>query len=259
MSDARATSFGAAADVYEAARPEYPFEAVAWMLERLPHGARRIADIGAGTGKLTRVVADAPDSEVVAIDPDAAMLAKLRDTVPGVPTFVGTAESLPLPDASLDAVVLGQAWHWVDPVTASAEIGRVVRPGGTLGLIWNTRDNRVDWVRRLTEIMHSSAAEELIDAGGPTVAGPFGDVETQRWEWTRPMTREQLHQMAASRSYLITAPDEVRERVRQGMEALFDDLGVDGGSTIDLPYVISAFRALRSGHPDAQARTEMPR
>ena len=215
------------------------------MLQRLPHGSRRIADVGAGTGKLTRVLVDAPDAEIVAIDPDAAMLAKLRETVPGVPTFSGTAEALPLPDASVDAVVLGQAWHWVDPVAASAEIGRAVRPGGTLGLIWNTRDNRVDWVRRLTEVMHSSAAEELIDAGGPTVAAPFDGLESERWEWSRAMTREQLHRMAASRSYLITASDDVRANVRQGMDTLFDELGLGEHDTIDLPYVTSAFRARR--------------
>lgn len=245
MSDARATSFGAAADIYEASRPDYPFEAVAWMLERLPHGARRVADVGAGTGKLTRVVRDAPDSEVVAVDPDAEMLAKLREAVPGVPTFVGTAEALPLPDASLDAVVLGQAWHWVDPVAASAEVGRVVRPGGTLGLVWNTRDNRVDWVRRLTEIMSASAAEQMIDAGGPTVAAPFGEIESRRWDWVRPMTRAQLHQMAASRSHLITASADVRERVHQGMDALFDELGVHDEETIDLPYATWVFRSMR--------------
>ncbi|UNK69854.1 class I SAM-dependent methyltransferase [Microbacterium sp. H1-D42] len=245
MSDSRATSFGAAADDYEAARPEYPFEAVAWMLETLAHRSRRIADVGAGTGKLTRVLADAPQAEVVAVDPDAAMLAKLRETVPGVPTFVGSAEALPLPDASLDAVVLGQAWHWVDPASASAEVGRVLRPGGTLGLIWNTRDNRVDWVRRLTEVMSSSVAEEMIDAGGPTVAAPFDAVQSERWEWLRPMTRAQLHRMAASRSHWITASDETREAVRQGMDALFDELGLAGDATIDVPYVTSAFRAQR--------------
>ena len=245
MGDARATSFGVEADTYEAARPDYPFEAVAWMLERLPHGARRIADVGAGTGKLTRVVAKAPDAEVVAIDPDAAMLTKLRDAVPGVPTFVGTAESLPLPDASLDAVVLGQAWHWVDPVAASAEVGRVLRSGGTLGLIWNARDNRVDWVRRLTEIMHTSAAEEMLDAGGPTVAAPFGEVEVERWEWLRPMTRAQLQSMADSRSYLITASAAERAEIHAGMGALFDEIGLRESGTIDFPYVTSAFRALR--------------
>lgn len=245
MSDARATSFGAEADTYEAARPEYPFEAVAWMLENLAPGARRVADVGAGTGKLTRVLVKAPDAEVVAIDPDPAMLAKLRATVPGVPTFVGTAEHLPLPDASVDALVLGQAWHWVDAVAGSAEVGRVIRPGGTLGLIWNSRDNRVDWVRRLTEIMHASAAEELLDGEGPTVAVPFGALETQRWEWVRPMTRAQLHRMADSRSHLITASDEVRREIHTGMDELFDELGVGAEGTIDLPYVTRAFRVTR--------------
>lgn len=245
MTDSRATSFGAEADNYEAARPDYPFEAVAWMLERLPGGARRLADVGAGTGKLTRVVAKASDAEVVAVDPEATMLAKLREHVPGVPTFVGTAESLPLPDASVDAVVLGQAWHWVDPVAASAEIGRVVRPGGTLGLIWNLRDGRVDWVRRLTAIMHTSAAEEMLDTGCPTVASPFGRLEGERWEWRRAMTRDQLHRMAASRSHLITASESERDSIRRAMDDLFDGLGLEGDATIDVPYVTWAFRALR--------------
>jgi len=249
MSDSRATSFGAEAETYEAARPDYPFEAVAWMLERLPHDAHRIADVGAGTGKLTRVVAKAPEAEVVAVDPDAQMLAALRDAVPGVPTFVGTAESLPLPDASLDAVVLGQAWHWVDPVVASAEIGRVVRSGGTLGLIWNIRDDRVEWVRRLTEIMHSSVAENMVNgptSRGPNIAEPFGEVETQRWEWLRPMTRAQLHRMADSRSYLIAASEEEKAEIHAGMDGLFDELGVGADGVIDLPYVTVAFRALRA-------------
>ncbi|MGM7697526.1 class I SAM-dependent methyltransferase [Microbacterium sp. A84] len=245
MSDAKATSFGAAADDYEAARPDYPFEAVAWMLAQLPDGARRIADVGAGTGKLTRVLAQAPDAQVVAIDPDPVMLAKLRETVPGVSTFTGTAEELPLSDASLDAVVLGQAWHWVDPVGASAEIGRVMRPGGTLGLIWNTRDSRTGWVRRLTAIMHASVAEVLLDTTGPAVAAPFGRLEAKEWEWVRPMTRTQLHRMADSRSHLITASVPDRRRIHDDMDALFDELGLTWEQTIELPYVTRAFRAVR--------------
>jgi SAM-dependent methyltransferase len=249
MSDARATSFGAAADHYEAARPDYPFEAVAWMLEDLPHGSRRIADVGAGTGKLTRVLVAAPDAEVVAIDPDAGMLAKLRESVPGVPTFTGTAEHLPLPDSTLDAVVLGQAWHWVDPAAASAEIGRVVRSGGALGLIWNIRDEREEWVRRLTEIMHSSSAENMVNgptSQGPQIAAPFGRVEIERWEWVRPMTRAQVHRMADSRSHLITASDAERRRIHDEMDTLFDTLGLHDDATIGLPYVTTAFRAVRA-------------
>ncbi len=245
MADELARSFGAAAGSYEAGRPEYPFEAVAWMLEPMADGARRIADVGAGTGKLTRALVAAADAEVVAIDPDPAMLAALRDAVPGVPTFVGTAEELPLPDASVDAVVLGQAWHWVEPVAASAEIGRAVRPGGVLGLIWNLRDERVDWVRRLTGIMHGSNAEVMLAAGDPVVAEPFGALAQEHWEWSRPMTRELLHRMAASRSAVITADEAEKARIRREMDALFDELGLHGDDAIEVPYVTRAFRAVR--------------
>ncbi|MDH5134144.1 MULTISPECIES: class I SAM-dependent methyltransferase [unclassified Microbacterium] len=245
MADELARSFGAAAGSYEAGRPEYPFEAVAWMLEPMADGARRVADVGAGTGKLTRALVAAADAEVVAIDPDPAMLAALREAVPGVPTFVGTAEELPLPDASVDAVVLGQAWHWVEPVAASAEIGRAVRPGGVLGLVWNLRDERVDWVRRLTDIMHGSNAEIMLAAGDPVVAEPFGSLAQERWEWSRPMTRELLHRMAASRSAVITADEAEKDRIRREMDALFDELGLHGHDTVEVPYVTRAFRATR--------------
>lgn len=248
MSADRATSFGAEAANYEAGRPEYPFEAVAWMLERMPADSRRIADVGAGTGKLTRVLGHAPGAEVVAVDPDVAMLAALRQSVPGVPTFQGSAERMPLPDASLDAAVLGQAWHWVEPIAASAELGRVVRSGGVLGLIWNIRDERTEWVRRLTDVMHSSPAENMVngpESEGPRIAAPFGQVETQRWEWNRPITRTQLHQMARSRSYLIAASADERAEITRQMDALFDELGLEGDSTIDLPYVTHVFRAVR--------------
>ena len=215
------------------------------MLERMPHGSRRIADVGAGTGKLTRVLAEAPDAEVVAVDPDPVMLATLRGAVPGVPTFQGSAEQLPLPDASVDAVVLGQAWHWVDPVAGSAEIGRAVRGGGVLGLIWNIRDDRVDWVRRLTEIMHGSHAENMLAEGDPVVSAPFSGLEQERWEWTRPVTRDVLHRMAASRSYIITAADEEKARIGRELDALFDELDLHGDAAIDLPYVTRAYRAVR--------------
>jgi len=239
-------SFGSAASVYESGRPEYPADAVAWLLApaRRDGHSLRVADVGAGTGKLTRAVVEA-GAEVVAIDPDAEMLGVLRDNVRRVPTFVGTAESLPLPDASLDAVVLGQAWHWVDPVPASAEVARVLRPGGVLGLIWNVRDDDEPWVRRLTGIMHGSRAEEMIAEGGPTVAAPFMGLEEQSWHWSRPMTRDALFDMARSRSYIITAPPDERERIEVGLAELFDELGAVGDATVDLPYVTRAYRAVR--------------
>lgn len=240
------TSFGSEARAYESGRPDYPVEAVAWMLEPARAGGRRprVADVGAGTGKLTRVVA-ALGAEAIAVDPDAAMLSVLHTAVPGIPTFIGTAEQLPLPDASVDAVVLGQAWHWVDVDAASAEAARVLRPGGVLGLIWNLRDETVPWVSRMTEIMHGSNAEVMLAEGGPRVAEPFAAPEASQWRWSRPITRAGLLDMAHSRSYIITATPPERDRIDAGLSSLFDGIGAVGDAVIDLPYVTKAYRSLR--------------
>lgn len=240
-------SFGRAAQTYERGRPSYPAEAVRWMLEPVAASRPRVVDVGAGTGKLTRALV-ALDAEVVAVDPDPEMLGALRGAVPGVPTFAGTGESLPLPDASVDAVVFGQAWHWVDPATASAEAARVLRAGGVLGLIWNLRDERVPWVARLTEIMRGSHAENLLAAGDPPVGSPFGEVEAKVWEWSRPVTRDALFAMVESRSYVITAEAGEKERIRTAAAALFDEVGAVADSEIALPYVTRAYRSLSPAH-----------
>ncbi|MFK4789493.1 class I SAM-dependent methyltransferase [Microbacterium sp. ZW T5_56] len=241
--DDMSRSFGAAADLYQAGRPEYPVEAVAWMLA--PVGTKaRVIDVGAGTGKLTRAVLAVGAEGVTAVDPDPLMLARLHAELPDVPVLEGTAEHLPLTDDSADAVVLGQAWHWVDPVAGSREIGRVLRAGGVLGLIWNIRDAGVGWVARMSDIMHNSNAEEMIASVGPQVAAPFNTLESRSWEWSRAMTRGDLLAMARSRSYLITAEPEERARIEAGLEALFDEIGAVGDATVDLPYVTTAFRAV---------------
>ena len=238
--DDMARSFGVAAEAYDTGRPDYPEDAVAWLLEHA--GKRpRVADVGAGTGKLTRVVQRLA-GEVIAVEPDAAMLDRLRAALPGVETLVGTAERVTLPDESVDAVVLGQAWHWVDPIAGSDEIGRVLKPGGTLGLIWNIRDERMPWVARLTEIMKGSHAETLLAEGGPTVAPPFGALEARQWQWSRPMTRAALTAMVHSRSYIITAAPDERARIDREIEHLFDEVGATGERTIEVPYTTHAFR-----------------
>jgi SAM-dependent methyltransferase len=246
-------SFGAAAGAYESGRPDYPREAVDWMLEpvRQHDRALRVADVGAGTGKLTRTIVEA-GAEVVAVEPDPEMLATLRENVHGVPTFVGTAERMPLPDASVDAVLLGQAWHWVDVEPGSAEVGRVLRAGGVLGLVWNIRDESDPWVARLTAAMHGSHAEEMLAGDGPRVTVPFGALEERRWQWTRTLTKSALLDMVASRSYIITATAPERAEILADVADLFDErlcaergTAAGGDETISLPYLTRAYRGIR--------------
>ncbi len=236
-------SFGAAVDHYEAGRPDYPLEAVSWLLPPVAGRPVRVADVGAGTGKLTRGLRDL-GAEVVAVDPDPGMLVALRAASSGIPAFLGRAEELPLPDDSVDAVVFGQSWHWVHPEQASLEAARVLRPGGALGLVWNIRDESVDWVRQMSMIMHGSNAERMLAAGHPPVTSPFGPLEERRWEWSRMMTRDELRAMVFSRSYVITASDEERDRIDSELAELFDDIGAFDDEVVELPYVTYAFRAV---------------
>jgi SAM-dependent methyltransferase len=232
-----ATSFHRAADAYARARPSYPAEAVDWLL---PAGARRVADVGAGTGKLTAIVA-ATGREVVAIDPDAGMLAKLHADLPEVRTLQGSAEHLPLPDASVDAIVFGQAWHWVDPPAAAAEAARVLRPGGALGLIWNIRDMSSGWPAELAGLIDASDAEAFVAAGGPAVDPPFGPVETATFAWANPLTIEGLVDLVASRSATITAEPADRDALLGRVRAL-GEAHADAEGRLLLPYVTHAYR-----------------
>ena len=233
----RARSFGAAADAYERARPGYPDAAVEWLV---PEGARTVLDLGAGTGKLTRSLA-ARGVEVVAVEPLAEMREQLGAALPEVRAVEGTAEAIPLEDDSVDAITVAQAWHWVDPERATAEAARVLRPGGTLGLIWNRRDERIDWVRRIGEVMGSQGAE-VIDMDEVEVGAPFGPTERFVTDWERPMDVDLLVEMAASRSYVITATPKRRAEILDGIRVLVES-DPHLGTEFDFPYRTYCFRA----------------
>jgi SAM-dependent methyltransferase len=233
----RARSFGAAADLYERARPDYPDTAVDWLL---PAGARTVLDLGAGTGKLTRSLA-ARELEVIAVEPIDEMRAGLVEALPEVRALAGTAETIPLPDASVDAITVAQAWHWVDPERGTAEAARVLRPGGTLGLIWNRRDERVDWMRRLSGVM-GSADSEVMDMDAIEIGPPFGPTETFVTDWSRPMDVDLLVEMAASRSYVITATPQGRREILDGVRVLMEN-EPDVGLEFDFPYRTYCFKA----------------
>ena len=235
-----ATSFGRAHGAYELGRPEYPAAALAWLL---PASPGHVVDVGAGTGKLSRGVL-AAGHRVTAVDPDPEMLAALARRSPEVITRVGTGEATGLASACADGIVFGQSWHWVDPAAGSREAARVLRPGGRLGLIWNTRDDRSDLVRELTRIMGESHAEQLLCSGGPRIEAPFAPPETARWEWTRQMTVPEIIAMAESRSLLITMPEPERARTLGEIRTLLAEHPDSAGrERIPMPYVTRGFRA----------------
>jgi len=235
----QARSFGAVADVYERGRPPYPEDAIDWLVP--PH-ATRVADLGAGTGKLTRQLRRR-GLEVIAVEPSAGMREQLRRAVPGVPVLAGTGEQIPLADGSVDAVLAAQAWHWVDPVLAVPEAARVLAPGGRLGLLWNRRVEEVDWVAALSAIMGSHRSP---DSGrhAPAVGPPFGPVERHTVAWVHHLTRDEMIDWVASRSYVITLPDaERRDVLDQVRELLVTHPALAGREEIGLQMVTRCSRA----------------
>ena len=145
-----AEGFDPGASVYEQSRPSYPAEAVTWMIDSLGiRPSSRVLDLAAGTGKFTRLL----HGRVVAIEPIEGMRRQFVSAVPGVPVIAGVAEAIPLADESVDAVTVAQAFHWFDTDKSLAEIRRVLRPRGRLGLVWNRRDESVPWVARLRDLL----------------------------------------------------------------------------------------------------------
>ncbi len=232
----RSLSFGAEAAAYERGRPSYPPEVIDWLL---PPGARDVLDLGAGTGKLTTRLAER-GLHVVAVDPIAEMLEVLSSALPDTPALLGTAEQIPLPDDSVDAVLVAQAWHWVDPARAIPEVARVLRPGGRLGLVWNTRDERLGWVKELgTIIGHDDDPLHTV-----SLPAPFTDQERHQVEWTNYLTPQALIDLVASRSYCITAPAEARTKtLDQVRELLATHPALASSSGLALPYVTVGIRA----------------
>ena len=235
----RSVSFGAQAAAYERGRPSYPPEAIDWLL---PGDARDVLDLGAGTGKLTTRLVER-GLRVVAVDPIAEMLEVLSDSLPDTPALLGTAEEIPLPDNSVDAVLVAQAWHWFNPERAIPEVARVLRPGGRLGLVWNTRDERLGWVKDLGRIIGREDARDAFD-DGVTLPEPFTDLGRHQVEWTNYLTPQALIDLVASRSYCITAPAAARTKtLEQVRELLATHPALANSTGLALPYVTVCIRA----------------
>ena len=242
MHDLAARGFSAAADAYERSRPDYPAAAVAQIVHRLDlRPGRTLLDIGAGTGKLTRLLTPS-GARVLALEPLAAMRAQLAATTPDAEPLDGTAEAIPLPDGSVDGAVCAQAFHWFDQERALADIHRVLRPGAWLVLIWNVRDESVPWVAAMGELV--AALQEKIprhqdEAWRPAVdATPFFDlVETTTTHHAQRLTPHGVLDRLASMSVVAAAEPAVRDRLLSDVDAILrTDPQTAGRDEIELPY-----------------------
>ncbi|MEU6170813.1 class I SAM-dependent methyltransferase [Streptantibioticus parmotrematis] len=244
----RASSFGAEAGAYAAHRPDYPREAVSWLLE--PVAARpalKVLDLAAGTGKLTTVLLDM-GLDVEAVEPDAGMLDRLRRDLPGVPARTGTAESIPAPDASFDAVLVGQAFHWFDPERALPEIARVLRPGGVLGALWNADDDRVEWVAGLRDLLVSMPSLSRSGDRSKPLMGheAFGATEERRFTHGQPRTVESLTATVATHSHLLVMDDAERAATLEKVRAYLGARPETAEGEFTLPLVTITARGVRT-------------
>ncbi len=238
VAEPAARGFGAAADLYEARRPSYPDEAIAWLVAELGiEPSSRVLDVGAGTGKLTRQFASAT-ALVLGIEPLAAMCAQYRAVVEA-PMARAVAEALPVRTGSVDAVLVAQAFHWFDFAPALAEMHRVLRPGGGLGLIWNMRDERHDWVARLGAIRRRYG-EIRYDTGEwrhPVESSPrFGELVARQYPHEHVLDPAGVVELMASRSFIAALPNDENRAVREERQLLLDHPETRGQDRLVVPY-----------------------
>lgn len=217
----RSRSFGATADAYAAHRPDYSAEAIAWALAGADREVHDVLDLGAGTGALTSGLV-AAGVAVTAVEPDAGMLGELRRRLPGVPALQASAEAIPLPSDSVDAVLAGTAFHWFDKELAMPEIARVLRPGGVLALLYNLDDDSVPWVRELGRVRRTSASlTDPDDEPTPTLPG-FEPFEEQRFGHGQPRTAASLTATIGTQSHTLVVSAEERAETLARIRAFLD-------------------------------------
>jgi len=234
-------SFELVADVYERARPEYPPEAVAWLAEQLGLGpGRTVLDLGAGTGKLTRALVPS-GARVIAVEPGERMLAELRRAVPGVEALRGAAEAIPLGDDSVDAITVGQAFHWFRHDEAVPELHRVLRPGGSVALIWNSRDQERPLQRELSELIRPLMPPARPPVGHSVKAldesDLFGPVERRTFPFLQQLDADRLVDRIASVSFVAAAPADARAELERRLR---DIVAAEGGS-VEFAYLTEVY------------------
>ncbi len=249
-----ATSFDRRAGQYARLRPGYPEQAIE---AALPSGRVRVLDVGAGTGKLTAALLRRGD-EVIAVEPLPNMLAELHRSLPTAPAVLARAEQLPIADAAVDAVAAGQAFHWFDEGPALAEMARVLRPGGTLALLWN-HDDESDPLVQLIEAEQDRAGRPSRGAsgqgwtgGGTTRADPtppftghpwFTEPQLTEVGWTRRLSVDDLVGLLNTYSYVIRSSDSVRSELDRRVRALVAARQQD--AMVTMPAICQVWRSTR--------------
>lgn len=262
----RAGSFGGQAAQYERYRPGPPAAAVDWIV---PARVARVVDLGAGTGALTRMLTDRAD-EVVAVEPDDRMRAVLAERVPGAKAVAGRGESIPLPDRSVDAVLASSSWHWMDPVATLREVGRILTPAGVLGVVWSGPDPHGAFATQARALLarpspgarpstpdaqdaNGEANTDLgllmseVDRPPPRLeippGAPFDEPDHQLFTWDVALNADELIGLLGTLSWIITLPDDTRERVlAEARRLLRKVVGVEGDATVDVAFAADAWR-----------------
>jgi len=246
--DTRRLSFGSVAADYDRYRPPPPPQAIDWLI---PPGSSALLDLAAGTGAVTReLIGRAP--RIIAVEPDERMRAVLTARCPQAEVLDGRGEDIPLPDASVDAVVISSAWHWLDPERAVPEITRVLRSGGALGVIWVSRDTREPWVAEFNQLMRESREADRAPDERPAgrrrrevsfpPGTPMSAVEEHAVEYTLPMTKDDLFGLLGTYSGVITLDPDRRAAFAERARDFLDRQPWD---ETDLPMVCRCLRSTR--------------
>jgi ubiquinone/menaquinone biosynthesis C-methylase UbiE len=241
----RASSFGGRAAEYAQHRPGYPREAIEWGLSGATGTPHRVLDLAAGTGKLTLGLTEL-GLDVTAVEPDPEMRGELARVVPSARSLAGRAEQIPLPDAAVDAVFAGQAFHWFDVPAAMTEIARVLRPGGVLVPMWNYEDESVPWVAEFAKLGRTGVSRAWTDGSREPATHPeFDPFESRTFHHVQRRTAESLVETIATHSHMIVAdPAEAAADLAEIRQFLAANPHTASGE-FDLPLITWTFRSRR--------------
>jgi SAM-dependent methyltransferase len=234
-------SFELVADLYERARPGYPQEAIEWIAGKIGLGsASTVLDLGAGTGKLTRALVET-GARVIAVEPGDAMRSELEHVLPDVEALRGAAEDIPLPDQSVDCIAVGQAFHWFRHDEAMPELHRVLRPGGALALLWNSRDQEAPLQQEISDLILPFVPPDRSDHDRWPKALEestlFTEVEEAHFKFTHELDADAVCARIGSTSFVAAAPVEAR----RDLDARLRDVVARLGGVVAFPYVTDVY------------------